>query len=117
MPSPLEVVPSPVSQAERVTSLVLDRLRLETSRAVRMPSSLPLLPTWNPARTSPELRRGLVLSLGLGGWKKPWVAMWRIFGLLVCLMAVSVASVPRRGWVLRRLPSAVASVRVPGLPK
>ncbi len=34
MPSPLKIVPSPGSQAERVTNLVPDRLRLETSIAV-----------------------------------------------------------------------------------
>src|SRR2546425_6154177 len=64
MPSPICTSPRPVSQAESTTSLVARRSRLETSSAVKIPSSasrgsIPLrLQVLAPARARPERSRG-----------------------------------------------------------
>ena len=113
------------------------RLRLATSKAVNTPSNW-LFKGINPARANPDLKRGfsdvlrlmgspelrgeLTLeippssssNLGWSSKKKPWVAMWRIIGLLNSLIAVSVASIPvNRVGLFKIVAMAWASLSVP----
>src|SRR5258707_15478426 len=58
-PSPFLTSPSPVSQAERTTSLVPQRFSPDASIAVKIPSSGPDFLRLAPAKASPERNSGL----------------------------------------------------------
>ena len=57
-PSPLATSPTPVSQADNTTNFVPRKLNPAASKAVKIPSSLPLFFGLAPARASPERSKG-----------------------------------------------------------
>src|SRR6476661_8386503 len=113
-PSPLRTSPRPVSQAERVTSFVPHRLRLEASKAVRMPSSVLFLFRLAPLSASPDRRSGFSIAAAprteresAGGClllpvvtsvasckKNPCVAICRTLGASTCLIRLLDARAP-----------------------
>lgn len=78
-PSPMERGPIAVSQADRTTSCVEERLSAATSYAVSIPSSglgeLGFLLA--PASRRQDSRRGFWYCVNFGAMNWPWVAIWR----------------------------------------